>query len=182
MTNKFENMSVNEIAKYINNIEAGPSHIDAAFEALKSLDAGTRKSVVDALENLVIDDIRDVVEDCEMTLGPLTKSTEQYLLSISGGPEEVAMGQSACQIFLHISQIKGNEAHPVTKASVKALSALSDAQYNNAMKLTVVFMKACKKADAAEISKSAPKTPNPFKPGKPNKPRAPQQPFKGCWK
>src|ERR1035437_1086032 len=141
MTNTFKNMNAQEIVENIwDTMAEDVAQVDAAFEALKSLDAGVRKDVVDALEKLVIDDTRKMVSKVK-TFGPMS-SMEAILSQFGEAPKDLAAAQSSCQLLLHVSQIKGDEAQPATKAIVKEISTLPDEGYNSYSKLIVAVVKA----------------------------------------
>src|ERR1035437_1734325 len=101
MTNTFKNMNAQEIVENIwDTMAEDVAQVDAAFEALKSLDAGVRKDVVDALEKLVIEDTRDMISELKL-FGPM--STMEAMLSQFGEePGDLAAAQSVCQILLHV--------------------------------------------------------------------------------
>ena len=54
MSFEFKNKTAEQIAAEIDAITSGAGEVDAAFEALKELDAAARKSAVDAFEKLLI--------------------------------------------------------------------------------------------------------------------------------
>ncbi len=117
MTNKFENMSAYDIAEDIYE-NADTAGVDAAFEDLKSAAPAFRKEAVDALEKIIIKDLGGLADDYKM-FGPVP---EWFMADTVEDAASLADTQSCCQMLLHISQIKGNEAHPVTKELVKDLS------------------------------------------------------------
>ena len=161
MTNKFENKSADEIAEDIFQNTETASQVDAAFEDLKSLNTAVRKGIVDTLEKLVIKDTGETMEELQFMVGPIGKRTEAALAMFEDDGD-LANAQSVCQIFLHVAQIKGDEAAPATKAVINELSALSDKAYNSYPKLTVAVATAFNKAASAEKASNTPQTPNPF--------------------
>ncbi len=162
MTNKFENMSADEIVDELLYIEAGASHVDAAFEDLKALDAGVRKNVVNELEKALIEETAEGAEMFKM-FGPMLEALGDAVNAPEAltqeDKEDIAAVQSLSQTFNNIEKIKGAAAHPVTKAVVKEVAKLTPAQYNSPnLELETAIFKGYEKGIAA-AAKPVPKKP-----------------------
>ncbi len=153
MTDEFKNMSVEDIAETISWDSVTAAQVDAAFEALKPLDPAVRKNVVDTLESALVADTIDWAKE-EKMFGSLVG-----MMDLPETKEDTEEAQANAQIFLHIAEIKGEAAHPLTKALVKEFAKLSDHEYNSGNKILASVMKAYDDVYAP----AAPKNPNPFR-------------------
>ncbi len=166
--NKFENMNAKEIVNEILDIESGPKDVDAAFEALKTLDADTSKQVIDKVEKVMIKDTRAMAEQFD-GLAPLATGVVA-LFNLLAPPKEIAevqkedaqdltATQSTCQIFVRIAAVKGDEAKLLTKAVVKELFKLSKEDQSSTLQLEIAAAVAVNKTDAAKAAKKGAKAP-----------------------
>jgi hypothetical protein len=187
MTNRFENKSAQEISDNILQHDNDVADVKAAFKDLKTLDATVRKNAVDVLEKALIQDLNLTVQ-LNKAFEPLAKELEEleaagelddmfddfdedmteeekkfYTKQGEKFEEEfdamsLARNRSLSEVFQQVASIKGDAAHPVTKAVVKELATLSAADYKDSDKLLNAQIKGYEKGIAAEAaSKSAPK-------------------------
>ena len=170
--NKFAEMSAEEIMNVIDEVQT-VTQVDPIFEALKSLDADKYKQVIDFIENYITEIDKDQIAETRQELSAL--KADDYNLK-HGSPEERVGTQAAAQIYFNISQIKGDEAHPLIKAIVQEIAKLSDQGYNSPYKLNSAFLKAYDTTYAPKVSNpfkaaAAPKKPAPTAPSKHRQPK-----------
>src|SRR5438876_191155 len=130
MDNEFKRMSTEKIVDAIynsSNIET-VEQVNTAFKKLHALGAYKERCVVDALEKKTIDDLR---ENCGNSAARKEIMDEMAKGSSEDERMALAMAQALAQLFLHISQIKGQEADSFVKAYVHDMSLIPDEKYNS---------------------------------------------------
>ncbi|MBI1215524.1 MAG: hypothetical protein GC185_06875 [Alphaproteobacteria bacterium] len=149
-----------------------PAAVDALFAQLRPLPEKDFAFVLDAVEKKVVDslladfndsdmnEIKAVVSLIESAQGSLQGQflRAQFEAEVSDGAADLAISQ----VFLRLSELKGEAASPFVKTYVAEAAKLSDKEYNSAFGQFSLMLRVAERAGVGGI---VPQRSNPFRKG-----------------
>lgn len=126
----FEHMDAGDIASTI-FYNADPLQVAPMFEELATLDAQRRTAVVNMLEGEGVHDIKQGGKLIRMILSAAEMMGTVPDLNQVVDAERLAYNQAAAEVYRNIAGIKGEATHPLMKAYVAEIDALSTDEYNS---------------------------------------------------